>query len=235
MGQSLIKSSKKLGNSQPLAPRRLCYAKISNMQNRLPLNGTGISLDGCKPILKTLKLHCCPFKVSYRQENITLKNLILQTLAAQRKHGESLWRSKSCIQWLATSDLNTSFFHLSTVIHRRKNDTECIKTTAVRGPLIHQKSPPPLHWTIPYIIYVNPPSSPKLPRWFICPRHHRKRLALSVRHPLLRKSKWHSSNYSQLNLPVPMALQHYFTKPNSLLSMLGSLIQSNHFSFTERS
>lgn len=55
MGQSLIESSKKLGNSQPLAPRRLSYAKISNMQNRLPLNGTGISLDGVQTNIKNLE------------------------------------------------------------------------------------------------------------------------------------------------------------------------------------
>jgi hypothetical protein len=34
---------------------------------------------------------------------------------------ESLWRQKSRVRWLSTSDLNTEFFHIITLIRRRRN------------------------------------------------------------------------------------------------------------------
>lgn len=44
------------------------------------------------------------------------------------KNEEQLWRTKSHTQWLATSELNTRFFHLSTLIRRRKNCIKGLKT-----------------------------------------------------------------------------------------------------------
>lgn len=40
---------------------------------------------------------------------------------------ETLWKSKSHVQWLATSDLNTRFFHISTIIRRCRNDIHTLK------------------------------------------------------------------------------------------------------------
>lgn len=44
------------------------------------------------------------------------------TLQKVLKQEEDLWKSKSRVQWLMTSDMNNKFFHLSTVIRRRGND-----------------------------------------------------------------------------------------------------------------
>lgn len=40
---------------------------------------------------------------------------------------ETLWKSKSHVQWLTTSDLNTQFFHISTIIRRCRNDIHTLK------------------------------------------------------------------------------------------------------------
>ncbi|KAG7967634.1 hypothetical protein I3843_08G108700 [Carya illinoinensis] len=48
-------------------------------------------------------------------------------LQDQLRHKETLWRQKSRINWLTTSDLNTKFYHLSTTIRRRSNGIDSIK------------------------------------------------------------------------------------------------------------
>lgn len=52
-------------------------------------------------------------------------------LEAQRKV-EELWRQKARITWLKTPDLNTSFFHLSTIIRRRRNGIDALLDTQGR-------------------------------------------------------------------------------------------------------
>jgi hypothetical protein len=49
----------------------------------------------------------------------TLDNLLLQE--------ESLWRNKSRETWLTCKDLNTKFFHTSTIIKRRRNAIDFLK------------------------------------------------------------------------------------------------------------
>lgn len=44
------------------------------------------------------------------------------------KQEECIWKQKSRIEWLATTDLNTRYFHLSTIIRRRRNNIEMLKT-----------------------------------------------------------------------------------------------------------
>jgi hypothetical protein len=44
-----------------------------------------------------------------------------------RRHEEVLWRNKSREQWLTCKDLNTKFFHLSTLIKRRRNAIDFLK------------------------------------------------------------------------------------------------------------
>ena len=45
------------------------------------------------------------------------------------KHEESLWRSKSRETWLTCKDLNTKYFHTSTLIRRRSNAINFLKST----------------------------------------------------------------------------------------------------------
>jgi uncharacterized membrane protein YgaE (UPF0421/DUF939 family) len=40
---------------------------------------------------------------------------------------EIYWKQKSRVQWLTSSTLNTEFFHLSTIIHRRRNTIDFLK------------------------------------------------------------------------------------------------------------
>jgi hypothetical protein len=60
--------------------------------------------------------HLPPTPSSFSTETnlkITLEELLLQE--------ETLWKQKSRETWLTCSDLNTKFFHSSTVIRRRSN------------------------------------------------------------------------------------------------------------------
>lgn len=41
-----------------------------------------------------------------------------------------MWKTKSKVQWLTTPELNAKFFHLSTVIRRRRNCIESLKAEA---------------------------------------------------------------------------------------------------------
>lgn len=51
-------------------------------------------------------------------------------LQAIMKKEEDLWRSKSRIQWLTTKNLNTRFFHLSTIIRRDQNYVNILQDSA---------------------------------------------------------------------------------------------------------
>lgn len=51
-------------------------------------------------------------------------------LDEQLKQEEILWRQKSRVAWLTSSDLNTKFFHASAVIRRFRNQITELK----RGP-----------------------------------------------------------------------------------------------------
>lgn len=42
---------------------------------------------------------------------------------------EILWLQKSRVEWLQAGDRNTTFFHLSTLIRRRKNRIEALQDT----------------------------------------------------------------------------------------------------------
>lgn len=44
------------------------------------------------------------------------------------KMEEDMWRCKSRLQWHAMADLNTKYFHLSTMVRRRRNCIEGLKT-----------------------------------------------------------------------------------------------------------
>lgn len=57
---------------------------------------------------------------------------IRQQLHEEMRREELLLQQKSRITWLATKDLNTKHFHLSTIIRRRRNCIEAIQTSGVR-------------------------------------------------------------------------------------------------------
>ena len=46
------------------------------------------------------------------------------------KREEALWRQKSRISWLTTPDLNTRFFHVTTIVRRRRNHMSFLKNEA---------------------------------------------------------------------------------------------------------
>ncbi|KAG2696291.1 hypothetical protein I3760_07G052600 [Carya illinoinensis] len=57
----------------------------------------------------------------------TKESSLLHKLQEQQKYEEILWRQKSRISWLTTTDLNTKFYHLSITIRRRRNGIDSIK------------------------------------------------------------------------------------------------------------
>lgn len=60
----------------------------------------------------------------------------IQLLEAQ-KHEETLWRQKSRITWMRTPDLNTKFFHFSTITRQRRNSVDAIRDE--QGAWLHDR------------------------------------------------------------------------------------------------
>lgn len=54
-------------------------------------------------------------------ENRTYEDNLHEALQEQLRREEVLWKQKSREEWLTSKDLNTRYFHLSTVIRRRQN------------------------------------------------------------------------------------------------------------------
>lgn len=61
------------------------------------------------------------------QENLVLERQLIVALNEELRKEEVLWRTKSRVMWLTTRDLNTKFFHTSTIIRRWKNSVEFLK------------------------------------------------------------------------------------------------------------
>ena len=60
-------------------------------------------------------------------ENLSKETSINMELQEWLKREETLWRQKSRTKWLSVANLNTKFFHLTTIIKRRKNSIDFIK------------------------------------------------------------------------------------------------------------
>lgn len=62
-----------------------------------------------------------PFDLAWEAEQ-RIQSDLLDILRME----ESLWKQKSRVSWLATTDLNTRFFHVSTIIRRRRNNIDTL-------------------------------------------------------------------------------------------------------------
>ena len=107
--QSIL--SKKLQSTKS-ALKTWNYNHFGNIQKRIPSS------------LRQLDLvqQSTPSAFSLNQEVVlqkTLDDLLIQE--------ESLWRNKSRETWLTCKDLNTRFFHTSTIIKRRRNAIDFLK------------------------------------------------------------------------------------------------------------
>lgn len=56
--------------------------------------------------------------------NSNLEGHLWVALTEEHRIEESLWRSKARVHWLTSPDLNTRFFHVSTIVRRRCNAVE---------------------------------------------------------------------------------------------------------------
>lgn len=52
---------------------------------------------------------------------------LIVALNEELQNKEELWRLKSRVTWLTTRDLNTRYFHTSTIIRRRRNAIDFLK------------------------------------------------------------------------------------------------------------
>ncbi|KAG6643272.1 hypothetical protein CIPAW_09G198500 [Carya illinoinensis] len=76
------------------------------------------------------KLNQAPHKIQTQEPSQipdNLENDLKEQLNEMLKKEESLWIQKSRITWLTTTDLNTKFFHTSTIVRCRRNNIESLK------------------------------------------------------------------------------------------------------------
>jgi hypothetical protein len=111
-----------LGNPSIYLPKKLTLTKIAmlkwnsshfgNIQRNI--KATLLQLDYIQNSPPCLGAFC-----KENQLKLDLEKLLL--------HEETLWHSKSRKSWLTCKDLNTKYFHLSTLIRRRSNDVNFLK------------------------------------------------------------------------------------------------------------
>ena len=58
---------------------------------------------------------------------VLLENHLLKELEVVLEHEKDLWALKSRINWMILGDRNTSFYHVSTLAHRKRNNITVIK------------------------------------------------------------------------------------------------------------
>ena len=66
----------------------------------------------------------------YSEEEKIVEKTLMQELMQREKYEEILWQQKSQKLWLREGDMNTSFFHKSTIQNRQKNRISHLKSLA---------------------------------------------------------------------------------------------------------
>ncbi|KAL8152609.1 hypothetical protein V2J09_010369 [Rumex salicifolius] len=69
--------------------------------------------------------------VECSDELITQEELLMKELDLVLEQEETLWYQKSWEKWIALGDRNTSFFHTSTIIRKRKNWVEMFRLYSI--------------------------------------------------------------------------------------------------------
>ncbi|KAK9990862.1 hypothetical protein SO802_025847 [Lithocarpus litseifolius] len=80
--------------------------------------------DKINSLLQEIKVVQC---LQPSEENGNLESALQNELAEWLFRSETLWRQKSREIWLKLGDKNSKFFHLSTIIRRRRNHIDAIK------------------------------------------------------------------------------------------------------------
>lgn len=67
-----------------------------------------------------------------------LEKVLQRELDEVLNQEQELWALKSRVNWMILGDRNTSFFHVSTIVRRRRNRISCLKNSV--GEWIHEEA-----------------------------------------------------------------------------------------------
>ncbi|XP_050242537.1 uncharacterized protein LOC126691560 [Quercus robur] len=69
---------------------------------------------------------------------VELEKVLQRELNEVLNQEQELWALKSRVNWMMLGDKNTSFFHVSTIVRRRRNQISCLKNSV--GDWIHEET-----------------------------------------------------------------------------------------------
>jgi hypothetical protein len=122
---TLASSPNCFGSPGHILNQKLCSTKAAlKLWNRLSFGNIQHQIISLTSQLDALQ-HSPNFtNFSFKEQSLqkAIDNLMRQE--------EILWRNKSREQWLSCKDLNTKFFHLSTIIKRRRNAIDFLKLSS---------------------------------------------------------------------------------------------------------
>ena len=64
---------------------------------------------------------------------LNLESDLLKELNMVLDQKEELWALKSCVNWLIQGDQNTTFYHVSMLVRRKRNQIMAIKNAVGNG------------------------------------------------------------------------------------------------------
>lgn len=109
------------------SPAWVLFSKIRAVREALRLWNKNVFGD-IHLTIKLVKEQLCRFQEAEpTPQNLWQEKCLLLDLDEQLHHEEVLWKQKSRVAWLSSSDLNTNFFHASTVIRRCRNQIAELK------------------------------------------------------------------------------------------------------------